>query len=110
MGTIEAMVAAKFLKKSGLSDVVLSRVSQPFIRIPDAWLKTFIYFADLGLVRPDGSWISRPRGILRRPEAGRTGSGWSRHQHAQHFHRAAESTESGSYSVWFFVLNLKINI
>lgn len=28
VGTIEAMVAAKFLKKSGLSDVVLSRVSK----------------------------------------------------------------------------------
>lgn len=27
LGTIEAMVAAKFLKKSGLSDVVLSRAS-----------------------------------------------------------------------------------
>lgn len=28
LGTIEAMVAAKFLKKSGLSDVVLSRVCE----------------------------------------------------------------------------------
>lgn len=31
LGTIEAMVAAKFLKKSGLSDVVLSRVSFFFL-------------------------------------------------------------------------------
>ena len=31
IGTIEAVAAAKFLKKSGLSDVVLSRVSGEFI-------------------------------------------------------------------------------
>lgn len=30
IGTIEALAAAKFLKKSGLSDVVLSRVSTSF--------------------------------------------------------------------------------
>lgn len=35
VGTIEAVVAAKFLKKSGLSDVVLSRVSRYFRMVFD---------------------------------------------------------------------------
>lgn len=54
-GVIEAMAAATFLKKSGLSDVVLSRVSV-FEKLNCFCLTshTFLIFTDLGFIRSSG--------------------------------------------------------
>lgn len=89
------MDAAKFLKKSGLSDVVLSRVSTIFfygrcLRVifqffkyessrPRHVIALFIVLG-VGLVWSEGSWLSRQARIIHRIEARLAGSNGRKYQ------------------------------